>query len=72
MRKEDVYYKTTQKQMQNFNQKSTFTITCPYCKSTDCKKISDLSKAGNIVLWGVFALGKTTKQFHCNSCEADF
>ena len=51
---------------------STPTITCPYCKSTDCKKISGLSKAGSVALWGIFALGKTTKQFHCNSCKADF
>ena len=48
------------------------TITCPYCKSTNCKKISSLSKAGSIALWGIFALGKTTKQFHCNNCRADF
>ena len=45
---------------------------CPYCKSTDCKKISGLSKAGSVALWGIFALGKTTKQFHCNNCKADF
>lgn len=51
---------------------STSTITCPYCKSTDCKKISGLSKAGSVALWGIFALGKTTKQFHCNNCKADF
>lgn len=51
---------------------TTTTITCPYCKSTDCKKISGLSKAGSVALWGIFALGKTTKQFHCNNCKADF
>ena len=51
---------------------STPTITCPYCKSTDCKKISGLSKAGSVALWGIFALGKTTKQWHCNNCGADF
>ncbi len=53
-------------------QPSTPTITCPYCKSTDCKKISGLSKAGSVALWGIFALGKTTKQWHCNSCKSDF
>lgn len=53
-------------------QPTTPTITCPYCKSTDCKKISGLSKAGSVALWGIFALGKTTKQFHCNNCKADF
>lgn len=54
------------------SQPTTPTITCPYCKSTDCKKISVLSKAGSVALWGIFALGKTTKQFHCNNCKADF
>ena len=53
-------------------QHQTPTITCPYCKSTDCKKISGLSKAGSVALWGIFALGKTTKQWHCRSCGSDF
>lgn len=48
------------------------TITCPYCQSTNTQKISGLSKAGSVALWGIFALGKTTKQFHCNNCKADF
>ncbi len=51
---------------------TTPTITCPYCKSTDCKKISGLSKAGSVALWGIFALGKTTKRWHCNNCKSDF
>lgn len=47
-------------------------IACPYCKSTNTKKISGLSKAISAGIFGVFALGKTTKQFHCNNCTADF
>ena len=47
-------------------------VTCPYCKSTDTKKISGLSKVGSVALFGIFALGKTTKQWHCNSCKSDF
>lgn len=47
-------------------------VECPYCHSKDTKKISNLSKAGSIALFGVFALGKTGKQFHCNHCGADF
>ncbi len=45
---------------------------CPYCHSTDTKKISGLSKAGSVALFGVFALGKTGKQWHCNQCNSDF
>lgn len=50
----------------------TPTITCPYCQSTNTQKISGLSKAGSVALWGIFALGKTTKQWHCNNCKSDF
>jgi uncharacterized protein YbaR (Trm112 family) len=51
---------------------STPKVTCPYCKSTNTKKISGLSKAVSVGIFGIFALGKTTKQFHCNNCSADF
>ena len=54
------------------SQPTTPTITCPYCQSTNTKKISGLSKVVNVGLFGIFALGKTTKQFHCNNCNADF
>ena len=53
-------------------QPTTPTITCPYCQSTNTKKISGLSKAVSVGIFGIFALGKTTKQFHCNNCSADF
>lgn len=48
------------------------TVECPYCHSKNTKKISGLSKAGSVALWGIFALGKTAKQFHCINCGADF
>lgn len=47
-------------------------VECPYCHSKDTKKISNLSKAGSVALFGIFALGKTSKQWHCNSCNSDF
>lgn len=47
-------------------------VECPYCHSKDTKKISGLSKVGSVALFGVFALGKTSKQFHCKQCGADF
>lgn len=55
-----------------FSHLSKPTITCPYCQSTNTRKISGLSKAGSVALWGIFALGKTTKQWHCNNCGSDF
>lgn len=45
---------------------------CPYCHSKNTKKISGLSKAGSAALWGVFAMGKISKQWHCNNCKSDF
>lgn len=47
-------------------------IECPYCHSTNTKKISSLSKAGSVALFGIFGLGKTTKEWHCNNCNSDF
>ena len=46
-------------------------ITCPYCKSTNTKKLSSLSRALSA---GIFGLGssKIGKQWHCNSCGSDF
>lgn len=58
-----------EKLYENSKEKS---IECPYCHSKDTKKISNISKAGSVALFGVFALGKTSKQFHCNQCGADF
>lgn len=45
---------------------------CPYCHSKNTKKISGLSKAGSVALFGVFAVGKVSKQWHCNNCGSDF
>lgn len=47
-------------------------VECPYCHSTNTKKISGISKAGAVALFGIFALGKTSKQWHCNMCGSDF
>lgn len=48
------------------------TVECPYCHSTNTKKISGISKAGNVALWGIFATSKVAKQWHCNNCKSDF
>lgn len=47
-------------------------VECPYCHSKNTKKISGMSKAGSIALWGIFSIGKVTKQRHCNNCKSDF
>ena len=47
-------------------------VYCPYCKSINTKKISTMSKAGSIALFGVFAASKVSKNYHCNRCGSDF
>lgn len=48
------------------------TVECPYCHATNTKKISGMSKAGSVALFGIFAMGKVNKQWHCNNCNSDF
>ena len=45
---------------------------CPYCNSMDTKKISATSKIVNATIFGVFSLGKISKQWHCNKCNSNF
>lgn len=52
-------------------QAAKVTVTCPYCKSTNCSKISGLSKATSVVLFGIFSQ-KHRYQWHCNKCNSDF
>ena len=47
-------------------------IKCPYCQSTNTKKISVLSKATHTAMFGIFSISRNSKQFHCNNCSADF
>lgn len=47
-------------------------VTCPFCNSTNCKKISGASKVVSAAAFGVFSLGKVTKTWHCNSCGSNF
>ena len=47
------------------------TITCPYCKSTNTKKISGGSRWLSTGLFGL-ASSKVGKQWHCNNCGSDF
>lgn len=46
-----------------------YVIKCPNCKSTKVKKISGLSKAGSVALFGIFALGKVIRTYECKSCS---
>ena len=43
-------------------------IKCPNCNSISTCKISDSSKVGSTLLFGVFALGKLSKTWECKDC----
>lgn len=47
-------------------------IECPYCHSTNTKKITNTSKAVHTAIFGIFSMGRNSKQFHCNNCRSDF
>ncbi len=49
-----------------------FGVECPYCHATNVKKISAVSKAGGVALFGIFGLGRAGKQWHCDRCGSDF
>jgi hypothetical protein len=52
--------------------KSDYDVECPYCHSTDTKKISDTSKAMHTAMFGIFSVSRNNKQWHCNKCGSDF
>lgn len=60
----------TKKAIQDFQYRNN--AECPYCHSKNTKKISELSKAASVAMFGVFAVGKVSKQWHCNNCKSDF
>lgn len=47
------------------------TVTCPYCQSTDTKKIFGTSRFMSTGIFGL-ASKKIGKQWHCNKCKSDF
>ena len=61
-----------QKQQQDKEKQSANQPHCPICNSINIKKISGLSKAGSIALWGKFAIGRTSKTWHCNNCDSEW
>ena len=46
-------------------------IKCPYCQSTNTKKLDVIDRGVSFGIFG-FASSKVGKQWHCNSCRSDF
>ena len=53
------------------SQKEEYIPKCPTCQSTDIKKVSTMSKASSVALWGLFSQ-KVKKQWHCNNCGSEW
>ena len=49
-----------------------FGVSCPYCKATNVKKITMTSKAIHTSIFGIFSIGRNSKNYHCNHCGSDF
>ena len=47
-------------------------VRCPYCNSTDTKKISTSTKIANTAVFGIFSMSRNSKNYHCNRCGSDF
>lgn len=46
-------------------------IHCPYCHSTNVKKITNTAKVVNIAMFGLLG-NKRKHEWRCNNCKSDF
>ena len=44
---------------------------CPTCGSTNLSKVSTMSKAGSVFMWGLLSQ-KVKKTWHCNNCKYEW
>lgn len=69
---QDVDYSNPKTQpTQHQSAPQTNKIQCPYCKSTNTKKITAMDRIGSNIMFGLFSK-KRNKEWHCNSCGSDF
>lgn len=47
-------------------------VTCPNCKATNVRKITVTNKAVHTSIFGIWSMGRNTKNYHCNHCGSDF
>lgn len=58
--------------LQGRDKGNKFGIECPYCHATNVSKITVASKAVHTALFGLFAVGRNSKNYHCDHCGSDF
>ena len=47
-------------------------VPCPYCKSMNTQINTTANKIGDILIYGIFSVGKITKNWHCNNYKKNF
>lgn len=47
-------------------------VTCPYCKATNVRKITITNKAVHTAIFGLWSVGRNSKNYHCDHCGSDF
>lgn len=60
-----------QEKLQRQQQEQANLPKCPYCQSTNLKKITGSDRFISVGLFGL-ASKKVGKQWHCNNCKSDF
>ena len=53
-------------------QPSKPSVECPYCHSTNTKKITLTSKTVHTAMFGIFSIGRNSKQWHCHNCGSEW
>ena len=53
-------------------EKRNISVSCPYCKSYSTSKITVANKAIHTAIFGIWSIGRNTKNYHCNQCGSDF
>jgi len=47
-------------------------VVCPNCKATNVRKITIANKAVHTSIFGIWSMGRNTKNYHCDHCGSDF
>ena len=65
-------FKANLKQQESNKVEEDNKVHCPYCNSTNIKKITTGSKVAHTALFGIFSMSRNSKQWHCRQCGSDF
>lgn len=49
-----------------------FGVECPYCHATNVRKITITNKAVHTAIFGLWSIGRNTKNYHCDHCGSEF